>query len=103
MHAFWPCSDTARNRRVRRVDTPEGKQPFVTRARLFRSELPFGTVAVVVRDTDRYRRLVAVITLPDAAWWFKRYAPGDRKLEEVESETRRARRGLRKNANPVAR
>jgi endonuclease YncB( thermonuclease family) len=52
--------------RLHGVDTPERKQPFATRARLFTSALAFGKmVTVSVRYTDRYHGLVAEIRLPD--------------------------------------
>jgi endonuclease YncB( thermonuclease family) len=53
--------------------------------------LAFGKeVTVVVRDTDRYGRTVAVVILPDGrnlnhelvkrgyAWWYRKYASHDR-------------------------
>jgi endonuclease YncB( thermonuclease family) len=101
--------------RLHGIDTPERRQPFGSRARRFVGDLAFGkTVTVVVRDHDRYRRLVVEVVLPDGrnlnhelvrcglAWWYRRYAPADRRLERLENEARRARRGLWSDRSPVA-
>ena len=48
------------------IDCPESRQAWGTRAKQFTGALAFGqTVTVRVRDTDRYRRTVAEIILPD--------------------------------------
>ncbi len=101
--------------RLRGIDTPERRQPFASRARQFVGDLAFGkTVMIIVRDRDRYRRLVVEVILPDGrslnqeivrrglAWWYRRYAPGDKTLERLENEARRARRGLWSDRSPVA-
>ena len=61
---------------------------------------------VLVRDYDHYGRTVGEVILPDStnlnqemvragyAWWFRRYAPQDRVLEQLETEARQAKRGL---------
>jgi endonuclease YncB( thermonuclease family) len=36
------------------------------------------------------------------AWWYRRYAPSDRRLERLENEARRARLGLWSDRSPVA-
>jgi len=72
------------------------------------------TVLVQPMDKDRYGRLVAVVYLQGSgqslnlelvkaglAWWYRRYAPGDRPLEEAEEEARAARRGLWKDPAPI--
>jgi hypothetical protein len=63
-------------------------------------------VTVRLLSTDRYRRSIALVVLPDGrilnnelvrsgfAWWFRRYAPTDETLERLEAEARQARRGL---------
>jgi len=101
--------------RLHGIDAPEHRQPFAARARQFVGDLAFGkTVTVVVRDIDRYRRLVVEVILPDGrnlnhelvrcglAWWHRRYAPADRTLERLENAARRARRGLWSDRSPVA-
>ncbi len=63
---------------------------------------------VTVRDLgqDRYGRTIAEVLLPDGrvlnqglvkagfAWWYRRYAPEDQTLEQLEQEARDAKRGL---------
>lgn len=101
--------------RLHGIDAPERRQPFAARARQFVGDLAFGkTVTIVVRDHDRYRRLVVEMILPDGrslnnelvrsglAWWYRRYAPADKTLERLENEARRARRGLWSDRSPVA-
>ncbi len=87
--------------RLHGIDCPEHDQDFGTRAKSFTSELAFGRV-VTVRpvDTDRYRRTVANVVLPDGhllnheivragyACWYRRYAPRDAALERLEREAR---------------
>ncbi len=62
---------------------------------------------------DRYGRTIADVILPDGrvlnrelvragfAWWYRRYAPEDETLEQLECEARGARRGLWADAEPV--
>src|SRR5262249_48224820 len=89
------------------VDAPEKAQGFGTQARKFTGDLVFQRdVTVVVRDTDRYGRLVGDVLLPDGrslnqelvraglAWWYRQYAPHDTTLAQLESEARTAKRGL---------
>jgi micrococcal nuclease len=52
--------------RLHGIDTPERQQPFGTRARQYTGELAFNqVVTVLVRDTDRYGRMVGEVLLPD--------------------------------------
>jgi endonuclease YncB( thermonuclease family) len=89
------------------IDTPEYTQPFGTRARQFTAALVLQQeITVVIRGTDRYRRLVGEILLPDGrnlgqellraglAWWSQRYAPRDTVLQQLEAEAQQATRGL---------
>ncbi len=96
------------------IDCPETGQDFGTRAKSFTSELAFGKV-VTVRPvgTDRYRRTIAVVVLPDGrllnheivragyAWWYRKYAPRDAALERLESEAREGKRGLWSQSGPI--
>jgi micrococcal nuclease len=66
------------------------------------------------RDVDRYGLSVADVTLPDGrllnremvrrgmAWWYRKYAPNNRKLANVEAEAKTARLGLWSRSHPVA-
>jgi endonuclease YncB( thermonuclease family) len=100
--------------RLHGIDCPETGQDFGTRAKSFTSELAFGKV-VTIRpvDTDRYRRTIAEVVLPDGrilnreivragyAWWYRKYALGDATLERLEREAREARRGLWSQPSPI--
>jgi micrococcal nuclease len=89
------------------VDAPEKKQLFGAKASAFVRALALGKdVTFTVRAKDRNRRLIADVVLNDGrslsqelvktghAWWFRRYAPQDRRLNQLENEARRARLGL---------
>lgn len=96
------------------IDAPEKNQPFGARARQFASALAFGKdVTLIVRGKDRNQRTIAEVILPGGAnlgeelvkagyaWWFRRYAPKDQRLERMESEARRKRAGLWADPRPV--
>ena len=63
--------------------------------------------------TDRYGRTVATVSLPDgrnlnqelvrygACWWFRKYAPKDKVLKELEESARNRKLGLWVEPNPV--
>jgi endonuclease YncB( thermonuclease family) len=92
--------------RLHAIDCPERGQPFGRQARQYTGAVAFGkTVIVRVRDTDRYGRLVAEVSLPDGknlnrelvsaglAWHYRRYS-NDETLARLEADARAARRGL---------
>ena len=79
------------------------------------SELAFDkTIRVVVMGKDRYGRTLGELYLADGrcvnhemvragfAWWYRKYAPRDRKLEALEMEAREARRGMWAEEEPTA-
>ncbi|MBY0507257.1 MAG: thermonuclease family protein [Bryobacteraceae bacterium] len=92
--------------RLHGIDAPEKRQAYGRRAQDFLGEMIFKqTVRVVVRSQDRYGRTVADLYLgrkhvnhemvrAGMAWWFRRYAPRDQVLRELEEEAREAGRGL---------
>ncbi len=101
--------------RLHGIDSPEKRQAFGNRAKQFTSTLVFGeTVTVQVVDRDRYGRTVAEVLPPDGhslnrelvragfAWWYRRYAPDDETLEQLEREARGAQRGLWADPHAVA-
>ena len=96
------------------VAAPAQAQPFGTKARQLTGDLVFQrTITVVVHATDRYGRLVGEVLLSDGqslgyelvragvAWWYRRYAPHDTTLAQLEAEARTAERGLWADAHPV--
>jgi endonuclease YncB( thermonuclease family) len=62
---------------------------------------------------DKYGRTIAVVILPDGSnlnrelvkagmcWWYRKYAPDNYLLEQLEKEAREAKRGLWVDPNPV--
>jgi len=72
------------------------------------------TVTVQPGDRDRYERTVGDVLLRDGrslnrelvkagfAWWYRRYAPDDETLEQLEREARRTKRGLWADPHAVA-
>jgi endonuclease YncB( thermonuclease family) len=99
--------------RVFGIDSPERGQPWSARAKSFTTGLVANQdVVVVVRDVDRYGRIVGIIKLKDGrdlahellraglAWYYRRYA-NDPALEKLEDEARAARRGLWSEPRPV--
>lgn len=95
------------------VDCPEKSQAYGQRAKQFTSSLAFGKAATVdVRDTDRYGRSVALVTVgrqqlnaelvrAGFAWWYRQYAPAADDLRDLERAARAARRGLWADTAPV--
>jgi endonuclease YncB( thermonuclease family) len=101
--------------RLAGVDCPESGQAFGRSAKAHTASLTFGkTVTIRPNGIDRYGRTVAEVLLPDKkslnqelvgsglAWWFRRYAPDDTRLERLEAEAKSARRGLWADAHPIA-
>jgi endonuclease YncB( thermonuclease family) len=93
--------------RLHGIDCPEKNQAYGQRARQFTSEHVFSQlVNVVVRDRDRYGRLVGDVYLQSGwhlnhelvgaglAWWYEQYAPKDPQLASLQHAAQRARRGL---------
>ncbi len=95
------------------IDCPEKKQAFGTAAKKFTSDMIFGkTVTVNPVCKDRYGRTVANISYRGAdlslalvkaglAWWYVKYAPHDKKLEEAEIKARESKIGLWSEPSPV--
>jgi micrococcal nuclease len=103
-------------RRVRLagVDAPEKGQAFGQRSKQALSQMIFGReVTVVSTGRDRYERTLGIVRLMDGssvnerlvengwAWHYTRYS-NDRRLSELESRARAARRGLWADLRPVA-
>jgi endonuclease YncB( thermonuclease family) len=100
--------------RLNGIDCPEQGQPFGKQAKQFTSTRVFGaTVTVQKKERDRYGRTVADVILPDGrylnrdlvtaglAWWYRKYAPGDTDLEQLEQEAREAKQGLWADPDPI--
>ena len=100
--------------RLHGIDAPEKRQAFGRRAQDYLGELIFKqNVRVVVRSKDRYGRTVAELFLgaknvnhemvrAGMAWWFRRYAPRDQVLQDLEEKAREAGVGLWRDPDAVA-
>jgi micrococcal nuclease len=100
--------------RLNGVDCPERGQAYGKKAKQFTADLIFGKeVSVNPLRKDRHGRTVADVVLPNGinvahelvksgyAWWFKKYAPHDDTLAELEGKARADKRGLCADAHPV--
>jgi micrococcal nuclease len=100
--------------RVYGIDCPERGQPFGARARQLIGELAFyKTVQVELRDRDRYGRTLGRVRLPDGkdlgaemiragvAWSYEGSGPGGQAYSRMQSEARKAKRGLWSDPNPM--
>lgn len=100
--------------RLSGIDCPEKGQPFGRKGTDFTRRLAAGKdVKLKIVTRDRYGRLVAEVILPDGrvlnhelvkagyAWWYRKYAAGDRVLASLEAEARLKKRGLWSESEPV--
>ena len=96
------------------VDCPELKQPGGIEARALARRLAFGRVLLIEsKGRDRYGRTIGRVFLLSGntlsrelvkagrCWWYKRYAPDDQYLKELEAEAKADKRGLWANPDPV--
>jgi endonuclease YncB( thermonuclease family) len=101
--------------RLVNIDCPERTQAFGDRAKEMTSSLCLQKeVTIISTKRDRYKRRLASLILSDGrcvnnelvktgfAWWYQKYDPDDRVLENLECEARKLRRGLWKDASPVS-
>jgi len=100
--------------RLSGIDCPEKGQAYGNNAKIATSELVFGKdVTLQTHGYDKYKRTLADVLLPDGmslnqefvkqgwCWWFRKYAPGDTVLEQIEREAREERKGLWADPRPV--
>ena len=95
------------------IDTPERGQPHADQARsALRRLVSRQQVGVVQVDTDSFNRVVGTVYLhgdninlamvaAGHAWWFRRYAPHERVLQEAEQAARAENSGLWAQPDPV--
>ena len=95
------------------IDTPEINQSFGTEAKQFLSDQILNRdVEIEVKDTDRYKRLVAIVYLNDKsmnelllkegwAWWYEAYAKKECKYKELQEEAQKRKRGMWRNKGNV--
>lgn len=95
------------------IDAPESKQAFGQAAKERLSQLTFGkTVAVDVKDKDRYGRTVGEVVADGVpvnyemvrlglAWWYEQFAPKAQALAQAQRKAREAKQGLWADAGAV--
>ena len=100
--------------RLSGIDCPEKGQAFGTRAKQAASELVYGKeVTVHTHGHDKHKRTLGDVILPDGTnvnhtlvkdgwcWWYRKYAPLNTELEQLEKSAREARKGLWVDPHPV--
>ncbi len=106
-------NNTTVNIRLHGIDTPEKGQPFANNAKQFTSNLIFNKqVKVKQTDTDRYGRIVGIVTNPEninvneallkagLAWHYKKYDSSPN-WSKMEKEAKTSKIGLWQDANPI--
>jgi micrococcal nuclease len=96
------------------IDCPEIKQAGGKAARALVRRLAFGRVLLIEsKGKDRYKRVVGRVYLLSGntlsrelvkagrCWWYRKYAPDDQYLEELETEARADKRGVWADIDPV--
>lgn len=99
--------------RLHGIDAPETGQAFGAQAKKTLSDLVFDREVIVeVRDTDKYGRLVGIVSVGETnanrlmvksgmAWWYHQYGAADKPLALLEIDARATRVGLWKAGNPT--
>lgn len=96
------------------IDCPEKGQAFGKRAKQATAALAFDRdVTVLSVGKDRYSRTLATIVLPDGknlnhelvrdgwCWWYRKYAPTDAELDQLEQSAREKKIGLWTDPAPI--
>jgi len=100
--------------RLNGIDCPEKGQAYGKKAKQAASALVFGKeVRLQTHGLDKYGRTIADVFLPDGTnvnyelvksgwcWWYRKYAPGNVVLEELERKARSSGLGLWADPDPV--
>jgi micrococcal nuclease len=90
-----------------RIEGPEKGEAYGKAAKQAASELVDGKeVTLQTQGLDEYKRTIGDVILEDGTnvnhgrvkegwcWWYRKYAPGDTVLEELERDAREANKGL---------
>ena len=106
---------TSRWVRLAGIDCPESNQDYGEEATQTTKNLALNQdVRMTAIDIDRYARMVAEVRFLDgrslnhelvkagACWWYRKYAPNDTELKQLEKEARKQRRGVWATASPMS-
>jgi endonuclease YncB( thermonuclease family) len=107
-------NDHAERIRLNGIDCPEKGQAYGKNAKQAASELIFGReVTLQTHGFDKYGRTIADVILSDGTnvnqelvkngwcWWYRKYAPKNVVLEELERRARGGRLGLWADPDPI--
>ena len=96
------------------VDCPELKQPGGIEARGMARRLAHGRgLLIEPKGRDRYWRTIGRVFLLSGntlsrelvkagkCWWYRKYAPDDQYLKELEKEAKADKRGIWADPNPI--
>ena len=100
--------------RLHGIDAPERDQPYGSMATAALEYMVEKSVYIVEVDTDRYGRMVgqlyhskegydinASMVCAGFAWWYERYAPDSKVLEDCQEEAESAPKGLWEDESPL--
>ena len=100
--------------RLNGIDCPEKRQAYGQKAKQAASALVFGkAVTLHTFEKDKYGRTIGDVLLPDGTnvnqelvkegwcWWYRKYAPGNTELEQLEKDAREGKKGLWVDPQPV--
>jgi endonuclease YncB( thermonuclease family) len=113
-HSRCPTQYRSVRVRLRGINCPGKGQAYGNKAKLATSALVFGKdVTIQTHGKDKYKRTLADVLLPDGTnvnhepvkegwcWWYRRYAPGDTVLEQLEQDARKSKKGIWADPHPV--
>lgn len=89
------------------IDCPEHDQPFAKEATQLAKQLALEkALAITEMGRDKWHRLLGrllnrELVREGACWWYRKYAPGDSMLEELEKVARETKKGLWADPQPV--
>lgn len=100
--------------RLSGIDCPEKGQAYGQKAKQATSAIIFGKeVTLETHGKDKYGRTIAEVLLSNGTnvnhdlvkegwcWWYRKYAPSDTELEQLEKEARDAKKGLWADPVPI--
>ena len=105
---------TSQRVRLAGIECPESDQAYGEEATETTKGLALNQdVRMTAIEIDRYARMVAEVRFLDgrslnhelvkagACWWYRKYAPSDAELKNLESAARKQRRGVWATASPM--